>query len=114
MFSYAYFAASRFEDALPILERLPKDKYIYYSWVLRAASYAALGKSVEAKAAMSDALQHFSDLTIEGFTGTVRWSDAERMHFIGPMRAAGFPPCARPETLAKNPQLVRLPECVAK
>jgi hypothetical protein len=30
------------------------------------------------------------------------------------MRAAGFPVCAPTETLAKNPQLVRLPECLSK
>ena len=40
----AYFAAGRFEDALRILERLPKDNYNFYSWVFRAASYAALGR----------------------------------------------------------------------
>ena len=113
-FSYAYFAAGRFEDALRILERLPKDNYNFYSWVYRAASYAALGRSAEAKAATSDALQHFPDLTIEGFTGTADWTDADRKRLIGPMRAAGFPPCAKPEILAKNPQLVRLPECLSK
>ncbi len=113
-FGPAYFMAGRFEDALRILERLPKDKYLFWSWVFRATSYAALGRSAEAKAATSDALQHFPDLTIEGFTGTADTSDADRSRLIGPMRAAGFPPCAKPEVLAKNPQLVRLPECVAK
>jgi TolB-like protein/class 3 adenylate cyclase len=113
-FSWAYFAAGRFEDTLRILDRLPKDNYLIYSWVEHAASYAALGRSAEANAAMSDALQHFPDLTIEGFTGTVDWTDADRIRLIGPMRAAGFPPCAKPEVLAKNPQLVRLPECVSK
>ena len=33
---------------------------------------------------------------------------------IGVLRAAGFPPCAKPEILAKNPQLVRLAACVSK
>jgi len=113
-FSTAYFAAGRFEDALRILERLSKDNYNYYSWVFRAASYAALGRAAEAKAATSDALQHFPDLTIEGITGTADNSDADRIRLIEPMRAAGFRPCAKPETLAKNPQLVRLPECLSK
>src|SRR6478735_9913315 len=107
-------ADGRFEDTLRILERLPKDNYLFYSWVFRAASYAALGRSAEAKAATSDALQHFPDLTVEGFTGTTDWIDADRRRLIEPMRSAGFPPCAKPETLAKNPQLVRLPECVSK
>ena len=112
-FSTAYFAAG-FEDALRILERLSKDDYNFYSWVYRAASYAALGRAAEAKAATSDALQHFPDLTIEGFTGTADNADSDRIRLIGPMRAAGFPPCAKPEVLAKNPQLVRLPECLSK
>jgi tetratricopeptide (TPR) repeat protein len=89
-FSSAYFPAGRFEDALGILERLPKDNYNFYAWVYRAASYAALGRSAEAKAAVSDALSHFPDLTIEGFAGTVDWSDADRKRLIGPMHAAGF------------------------
>ena len=97
-----------------VLERLPKDNYLFYSWVLRAASYAALGRAAEAKAALSDALAHHPDLTIEGFTGTEGWSDAERKRLNETMRAAGFPACAKPDTLAKNPQLVRLPECVSK
>ena len=114
-FSSAYFAAGRFEDALRILERLPKDNYNFYSWVIRAASYAALGRVRGGEGGHRRMrLQHFPDLTIEGFTGTADWSDADRMRFIGPMRAAGFPPCAKPEVLAKNPQLVRLPECVSK
>ena len=113
-FSTAYFSASQFEDALRILERLSKDNYNFYSWVYRAASYAALGRAAEAKAATSDALQHFPDLTIEGFTGTADNADSDRIRLVGPMRAAGFPPCAKPEVLAKDPQLVRLPECLSK
>jgi tetratricopeptide (TPR) repeat protein len=113
-FLYAYFHAGRFEDALRILDRLPKDKYLEGSWAVRASSYVTLGKSAEAKVAVSEALEHFPDLTIEGFTGNLGMSDEERKRFIGPMRAAGFPPCATPETLAKNPQMVRVPECVSK
>ena len=62
------YAAGR--DALRILERLSKDNYNFYSWVYRAASYAALGRAAEAKAARRMRFQHFPDLTIEGFTGT--------------------------------------------
>ncbi len=68
-FSYAYFSAGRYEDTLRVLERLPKDNYLLFSWVLRAASYAALGRAPEAKAALSDALAHFPDLTIEEMAG---------------------------------------------
>ena len=95
-------------------DSLPKENYLFYSWVLRAASYAALDRAAEAKAALSDALQHFPDLTIEGLTGTSDWSDAERKRLNETMRAAGFPVCAKPETLAKNPNLIRLPDCLSK
>jgi hypothetical protein len=37
---------------------------------------------------VSDVLQHFPDLTIEGFLGTPDWSGADRTQFNGPMRAA--------------------------
>jgi len=53
-------------------------------------------------------------LTIEGLTGTGFWSDAERKSMIERMLVAEFPVCASAETLAKNPQLVRLPECLSK
>ncbi len=112
--SYAYFAVGRYEDALRVLERLPKDNYIYWSWVLRAASYAALDRAAEAKAALSDALQHFPDLTVEGVSETPDWSDADWRRLNETMRAAGLPVCASYETLAKNPKLIRLPECLAK
>ena len=113
-FSYAYFNGGRYEEALRVLERLPKDNYNYWTWIMRAASYAALNRSAEAKAAVSDALAHFPDLTIEGFTRPAGVTDADRMRFVPAMRAAGFPPCEKPEVLAKNPQLVRLPECLSK
>lgn len=113
-FEGAYFSVGRYEDALAILERLPTENYISYSWVHRAASYAALGQATAAKAALSDALTHHPDLTIEGFTGTPEWTEADRKLMIETMRAAGFPTCAKPETLARFPQLVRLPECLSK
>jgi TolB-like protein/class 3 adenylate cyclase len=113
-FSYGYFVVGRFEDTLRVLDRLPKENYTFYSWVLRAASYAALGRSAEAKAALSDALVHHPELTIEGLTGTEGWSDGERRWMIERMRGAGFPVCASTETLTKKPQLIRMPECVSK
>jgi TolB-like protein/class 3 adenylate cyclase len=113
-FSWAYFGAGRYEDALRILERLPKDKFQESAWVLLAASYAALGREPQAKAAAANTLARSPGLTIEGFMGTPDWTDADRKRFVEPMRAAGFPVCAPTETLAKNPQLVRLPECLSK
>ena len=113
-FAWAYFGAGRYEDALRILERLPKDKFQESAWVLLAASYAALGREPQAKAAAANTLARSPGLTIEGFMGTPDWTDADRKRFVEPMGAAGFPVCAPTETLAKNPQLVRLPECLSK
>lgn len=113
-FSYAYFSADRYEDTLRILDRLPKDNYIFYSWVLRAASYAAIGELEKAKLAVADALFHHPDLTIEGFIGTPDWSDGERHRLEKTMRAAGFPICAKPETLEKHKNLRRLPDCLSQ
>jgi TolB-like protein/class 3 adenylate cyclase/cytochrome c-type biogenesis protein CcmH/NrfG len=113
-FSYAYFSAGRYKDALKVLDRLPRDRYIFYSWVLRATSLAALGRSEEAKAAVADTMALFPDLTIEGFTGTPDWSDPERRHLVETMRAAGFPVCAKAEKVAQNPDLIRLKECLSQ
>ena len=54
------------------------------------------------------------DVTIESFTGRPVFSQAERQRLVELMRAAGFPACAKAETLARSPQLVQLPECHAK
>jgi TolB-like protein/class 3 adenylate cyclase len=113
-FTYAYFCARRFEDTLRVLERLPEDNYLNWSWIQRAASYAALGQSAKAKAAVSDALAHVPDFTIEGYTGDPGTTDADRKCFNEPARAAGLPVCASAETLAKKPKLVRMPECLSK
>ena len=91
--------------------------YALYSglaFILATASYAALGRTEAAKAAVADALKHHPDVTIEGFTGRPGFSEAERQRLVELMRAAGFPACAKAETLTRSPQLVRLPECHAK
>lgn len=49
------------------------------------------------------------NLTIEGVANEPGYSDAERQRFIETMRLAGFPTCAKPETLAKLAKPLRLP-----
>jgi hypothetical protein len=80
-------------------------------WVQRAASYAALGRLEEARAAVADALARHPNLTIQGLLSRPDFSDAEKMKFEELMRKAGFPVCAKPEELAKYAQPLRLPEC---
>ena len=77
----------------------------------RAASYAALGRTEEARAAVADALARLPDLSVQGFLSRPGFSDAERRRLEELMRRAGFPSCARPEELAKFEKPFRLPEC---
>jgi hypothetical protein len=65
----------------------------------------------EAQAAVAEALKRFPTLTIEELVSGPGWSDLERQRFIETLRAAGFPACAAPETLARLANPVRLPEC---
>ena len=75
--------------------------------------HGMIGQAENAKFAVADALVHYSDLTIEGFTGTPVWSDGERKHLVETMCAAGFPPCATPDMLARSTKLRRLEECLS-
>jgi TolB-like protein/cytochrome c-type biogenesis protein CcmH/NrfG len=108
---YAYFMAGRYKDALQVMERQTPDNYTRNAWVQRAASFAMLERSPEARATLSEALQRHPDLTIEGFVSDLSFNDTEREHLIRTMKSAGFPACASPEALARLTRLVRLPEC---
>ncbi|HEV2899369.1 MAG TPA: adenylate/guanylate cyclase domain-containing protein [Pseudaminobacter sp.] len=111
---YAYFMAGRYEDALKVMERQTPDNYTKYAWVERAASFAVLGRATEAEATVKEALRRYPDLTIESFANEPGVSAAENLRHIETMRLAGFPPCAKPETLANLAKPVRLPECEAE
>ena len=111
-FSYAYFNAGRYEDALHMMERLSPDQWNRGVSVRRAAVFAVLGRMDEAKAAVAETLKRFPDITIQSYVSTPDWSDAERQRLVETMRKAGFPACAPPEALARFTQPVRLPECV--
>ena len=110
----AYFMAGRYEDALKVMERLTPDNYNKYAWVERAASFAVLGRKAEAEATVKEALRRYPDLTIESYRQRPGFNDAEHQRHIETMRLAGFPPCAKPEALAKLAKPLRLPECSAE
>ena len=110
--SHAYFVVGRYDDALRMLERLSPDQWTEGVVVRRAGALAGVGRMEEARAAVADALKRFPDLTIEGFVSGPGGSDLERQRYIEAMRAAHFPACARPETLARFAKPMRLPECV--
>ena len=110
-FSYAYFNAGRYEDALHMIERRTPDQWSRGFSVRRAAVFAALGRIDEAKAAVAETLKRFPGITIQSYVSTPDWSEAERQRLIETMRKAGFPACAPPETIAKLAKPVSLPEC---
>ncbi|HET6467038.1 MAG TPA: tetratricopeptide repeat protein [Geminicoccaceae bacterium] len=110
-FRSAYFSAERYEDALRMVERQPPESRTRWGWVQRAASYAALGRSEEARAAVAAALARHPELSIQGFLSTPETGEAERKRTAGLMREAGFPLCATPEQLMKFEQPFRLAGC---
>jgi len=111
-FRYAYFMAGRYGDALRILERQPLENYNRFSWIVRAAVYAELGRDEEAKAWVAKALAKYPELTIEGFVNEPGWSDSERKRIMDAMQHAGFPPCALPDQLDGVTNPVRIPQCL--
>ena len=113
-FAYAYFMAGRFEEALHMIDRLAPENYGRWMWAYRPATLAALGRTEEAKGAVTKALKWFPDLSVEAFAGGPGYNDNERRRLVETMTLAGFPLCAKPEDLAKIEIVVRLPECQAQ
>ena len=112
-FSPAYFMAGRYEDAVKMLERMTPNNYQKWTWVVRSSSLAALGRTDEATASVTEALKQHPDLTVESMINEPGLSTIERSRFIETMPLAGFPACSKPEALAKLAKPVRLPECEA-
>src|SRR6185312_8563849 len=56
-YSYAYFMAGQYEEALKMLERMTPDNYNKWSWVLRGSSLAGLGRIDEANASVKETLK---------------------------------------------------------
>jgi hypothetical protein len=96
-----------------MLERMTPNNYQRWTWVVRSSSLAALGRTDEANASVREALKQHPDLTVESMINEPGLSTVERSRFIETMPLAGFPPCAKPEVLAKLAKPVRLPECEA-
>jgi TolB-like protein/class 3 adenylate cyclase/Tfp pilus assembly protein PilF len=107
----AYFNAGRYEDALRIVERQPPESRTLGGWLQRAASYAALRRMEEARAAVADALARHPNLSVQGLLSRPDFSEAERKQTEPLMREAGFPVCAKPEEVAKFEKPLHLPEC---
>ncbi len=110
-YSYTYFVAERYDDALAMIDRLTPETYSPRTWAMRASALAALGRNDEAKIGVANTLAAWPGYSIEtllNFPGP--GPEALRL-FVETMREAGFPPCASPEFLETMPDPIRLPEC---
>jgi TolB-like protein/class 3 adenylate cyclase len=110
-FSYAYYMAGRYEDALKMLEGQTLDTYNKWRWITRSGSLAGAGRIEEAQASVKEALKRHPDMTVEGIINRSGISAAERERYLKTLLPAGFPPCASDEQLAKMTNSKRLPEC---
>lgn len=110
-FAFAYFMVGRYEEALMMMDQVDASNLGTWLWPYRAGALASVGRTAEAKKAVEDALKLFPELTIEGTANEPGYSEAERHRLVETMRLAGFPPCAKPEALAKIEKPLRLPEC---
>lgn len=112
-YSYAYFVAGRYEDALDMVDRLETSAYSPFTWAIHAGALAALGRDGEARAWVARALEARPGYSIETVINHPGPDAQSRELFAGQMRAAGFSPCAEAESLAGLADPRRLPECAA-
>jgi TolB-like protein len=108
----AFISADRYEEAFTVHNRLPKEKHVYPDYIDGAIILAMMDRSDEAKALVAEGTKKYPDLTIESWTGTSDWGEADRSKAVKQMRKAGFPPCASTSVVAREHIVVRLSECV--
>jgi TolB-like protein/DNA-binding winged helix-turn-helix (wHTH) protein len=111
IFGGAYFMAGRFDDAALMYERIPPGSFNKFRIVLKASTYAALGRKDDAAAVVAKTLGQFPDLTVQEFVSDPGWADAERVLLAKWMQEAGFPLCAKAEVVKALPDLFHLSEC---
>jgi TolB-like protein/class 3 adenylate cyclase/Tfp pilus assembly protein PilF len=110
-FALAYFMTGRYPEAIKMFERLGIEKHNRWSWAAHAGALAAAERRAEAAALVDRAMAAHPELSIELIANEPGWSDAEHQRFIETMRLAGFPACAKPETLKHLENPLRLAEC---
>jgi Tfp pilus assembly protein PilF len=108
----AFIAADRNQEALAIHDRLARERYIDADYIDGAIILAVLDRGDAAKALVAEGVTKYPDLTIESWTGTSDWGEADRAKFVGQMRKAGFPACASARVAEKEHIVFRLPECI--
>lgn len=108
----AFIAADRYEEALAVHNRLAKEKYVDPDYIDGAVAMAMLDRGDEARALVAEGVKNYPDLTIESWTGTSDWGEADRAKAVAQMRKAGFPACSNHDGVVKGQIVFRLPECV--
>ncbi len=111
IFGGAYFMVGRFDDAARIYERIPPGSLNKFKFVLKASTYAALGRKDDAAAVVAETLGQFPDLTVQEFVSDPSWADGERVLLAKWMQEAGFPLCAKAEVVEALPDPFHLFEC---
>jgi tetratricopeptide (TPR) repeat protein len=108
----ALISADRYEEAFEVHNKLAKDKYVDPDYIDGAIIMAMLNRSADARALVAEGIKNYPDLTIESWTGTSDWGEADRAKAIAQMRKAGFPVCSSPDGVVEGLIAFRLPECV--
>jgi TolB-like protein/DNA-binding winged helix-turn-helix (wHTH) protein/tetratricopeptide (TPR) repeat protein len=108
----AFIAADRYEEALAVHNRLAKEKYVDPDYIDGAVIMAMQDRGDEARALVAEGVKKYPNLTIESWTGTSEWGEADRAKAVAQMRKAGFPTCSSPDGVVKGQIVFRLPECV--
>jgi adenylate cyclase len=86
----AYYLARRYDDAVTALRRGRPLGAMAYRWL--AASYAQLGREVEAKAAAEEYLKRTPDFSLASHLEMVHFQHTEdREHYAEGLRKAGLP-----------------------
>jgi TolB-like protein/Flp pilus assembly protein TadD len=111
----SYFYSGRFEEAIAATRKRLHPNPVYDPLV-RAMSYAQLGRAQEASHEVATLLEANPDYSAEKFlseTGTFA-RDLDLNRFLDSHRKAGLPLCATEAQLAKYPDMKRLEQCEAQ
>ena len=108
---YAFFMTGRYDEALRLNARIPREAYGRDDFIYRAVLLNETGNARDARAAVAEALERFPSISVEGWSGQAGYSDAERQRWVATMRKAGFPVCAGDQVLVERSVVRRLTEC---
>ena len=108
---YAFFMTGRYDEALRLNARIPREAYGRDDFIYRAVLLNETGNAGDARAAVAEALERFPSISVEGWSGQAGYSDAERQRWVATMRKAGFPLCAGDQVLVERSVVRRLTEC---